>query len=226
MNRDLLNTLYVVTEGTVVHLDGETLKMEVEGTKKKIPMHHLAAVMLYGNTHITREAMSKCVAEGRSVVFFDFAGRFRARVEGPISGNVLLRLAQFEANANPAKTTDIARHIVAGKIRNQRYVLSRAARDAKVPGDAELLREAADQMGRLLVTLPQQTEVDAIRGIEGQTASLYFDVFGTMLTVPTEDFAFHARSRRPPRDRMNADSEPPDERMGKNRAPVVPRVTV
>jgi CRISPR-associated protein Cas1 len=47
-------------------------------------------------------------------------------------------------------------------------------------------------------------DIDAIRGIEGQAAALYFDVFGDMLTVPTEEFSFKLRTRRPPRDRVNA----------------------
>lgn len=205
MTRELLNTLYVQTDEAVVRLDGDTLKVDVEGAKKlQVPLHHLGAVMLYGNAHITRQALSKCAEDGRAVIFFDFMGRFRARVEGPVSGNVLLRLAQFTAHTNPDKTTDIARHIVAGKIRNQRFVLLRAARDAKVSGDADTLRTAAEQMGALLMTLPQQTDVEAIRGIEGQTAALYFEAFGAMITVPTEEFAFRLRSRRPPRDRMNA----------------------
>jgi CRISPR-associated protein Cas1 len=160
--------------------------------------------MLFGTAHITRQALCRCAEDGRSVVYFDYAGHFRARVEGPTSGNVLLRLAQFTAHADTIQTTDIVRHLVAGKIRNQRFVLLRGARDAKEENRAERFRDAAEQMGKLLITLPHQSEVEAIRGIEGQTAALYFEVFGNLITVPEDEFAFLQRSRRPPRDRMNA----------------------
>lgn len=205
MTRELLNTLFVLTENAIVGLDGEALSIRVEdGPKRTIPRHHLGSIMLFGTAHITGPVLSQCAKEGRAVNFMDFAGRFRARVEGPESGNILLRLAQFSAYTDPLRSAMIARCVVAGKIRNQRQNLMRSARDSKKDEDKTYLQAGTDALGRLVPMLPEQPDVDSIRGIEGQASSLYFDVFDRMLTVAPADFAFTTRSRRPPRDRVNA----------------------
>src|SRR5207244_10776996 len=66
------------------------------------------------------------------------------------------------------------------------------------------LRERAERMAVHLEALQEAGTVDQVRGLEGQTAALYFEVFPRMITVPSDEFAFRTRSRRPPRDRTNA----------------------
>ena len=205
MTRELLNTLFVLTDGAFVRLDHDTLKVEADGAKlSQVPLHHLGAVMLFGNAMISAQALHRCAAEGRAVNFMDYAGRFKARVTGPTSGNVLLRQAQYEAHRDDARSREIARACVAGKIKNMHQSVSRTSRDTKSDEDAAALRQAAQSLASLLVSLPAQATTDAVRGIEGQAAALYFEVFGLMLTVPTDDFSFRLRTRRPPRDRVNA----------------------
>ena len=205
MTRELLNTLFVLTENAVVKLEGEALAIHIEDeAKRTVPLHHLGSVMLFGTAHITGPALARCAKDGRAVNFMDFAGRFQARVEGPESGNILLRLAQFSAYTDPFRSATIARCVVAGKLRNQRQNLMRAARDSKQGDDKVLLQAATDALARLVPMLPEQADTESIRGIEGQAASLYFEVFDRMLTVPPSEFAFTVRTRRPPRDRVNA----------------------
>jgi CRISPR-associated protein Cas1 len=205
MTRELLNTLYVTNPGALVRLDHETLRVEVEKrTVLQVPYHHLGAVVLFGRASITGEALRRCAVDGRSVTLLDEAGRFQARVVGPTSGNVLLRKAQYDAHADPERAEAIARMVVAGKLRNSRGTLLRGARDARRPEAAERLRSAAEQLAVLLERLQWTTGLDPIRGVEGQAAAVYFEAFPDLLTVPTEEFAFRHRSRRPPRDRVNA----------------------
>jgi len=205
MTRELLNTLYVMTPSAYVRLDHDTLKIEVEGVKlAQVPLHHLGSIMLFGNAMMSNQAMCRCAEEGRSVVLMDFGGRFKARVTGPVCGNVLLRKAQYDAHAGTEQTCAIARSIVAGKVRNSRHTLLRASRDC---GDAEKrsrLRGAVEALAGLLAMLPDAVDIDAVRGVEGQAAAIYFEAFGDMLNVPTEEFSFKLRTRRPPRDRVNA----------------------
>ncbi len=205
MTRELLNTLYVMTPNAYVRLDHDTLKVEADGAKLlQVPIHHLGAVMLFGNAGMSTQAMQRCAEDGRTVSLMDYSGRFKARVVGPTSGNVLLRLAQYEAYSSPARAAEIARCIVAGKIKNARQSVLRSARDAGDPDKETSPRKCADSLADILALLPGAVGVDEIRGIEGQAAALYFDVFGDMLNVPTEEFAFKIRTRRPPRDRVNA----------------------
>lgn len=205
MSRELLNTLFVMTPDAYVRLDHESLKVEVNGEKRmQVPLHHLGSIMLFGNTMISPQAMQRCAADGRTINFMDFAGRFKARVEGPESGNVLLRLAQYDAYKDTAKSLEIARNIVAGKLRNSYQILCRAARESDEEETKKQIQKNADQIGRLLINLGNQSDIDSVRGFEGQGAALYFDCFGKMILASPEEFSFNTRSRRPPRDRVNA----------------------
>jgi CRISPR-associated protein Cas1 len=205
MSRQLLNTLFVTTPGAFVRLDGDTVRVDADGTKLlQVPLLHLGQLVLFGGASISPPLMCRCAEEDREVTFLDFAGRFKCRVVGPTSGNVLLRKAQYDAQADEARTLEIARPIVAGKIKNSRQTLLRAARDVRAEDQKSVLNEQAAFMAVHLQTLPDMTSLDGVRGIEGQAASCYFQAFGSMITREKAEFAFATRTRRPPRDRVNA----------------------
>ena len=142
---------------------------------------------------------------GIALVLLDDNGRFKARLEGAISGNVLLRQAQFQRVADANFTLDIARACVAGKIKNTRQVLQRGAREAKSDDEAKTLTRLADDLAASLRALPDVTNLDSLRGVEGEAARQYFS--GLNLLVRPDQragFAMDGRTRRPPRDRFNA----------------------
>jgi CRISP-associated protein Cas1 len=198
--RQLLNTLYVTTEGTYLHLDHETLKVELEGsTKLQVPLHHLGGVVCFGNVMVSPFLLHRCADDGRALVFLDRNGRFKARVEGPVSGNVLLLAA-----SDVEKSIAIARNIVAGKIQNARQIVLRGGREGEIVDDIALLQECAEVMSNVLMRLRSPRDLDEVRGLEGEAARTYFSVFDRMVREDREMFCLNGRSRRPPLDRMNA----------------------
>lgn len=201
----LLNTLYITTEGAYVHLDHETLKVDVEKeTKLQIPLHHLGGVVCFGDVMLSPALMHRCAEDGRSLVLLNRNGRFQARVEGPVSGNVLLRRAQHEAASNSEKTVSIAKRMVAGKIQNSRQIVLRGAREADDPNEAATLKETAASLGNALARLSVYDDLEQIRGVEGESARAYFGAFDLMVRENREAFKLDGRNRRPPLDRMNA----------------------
>lgn len=203
--RQLLNTLYVTTDGAYLHLDHDTVRMEVDGdTKAQIPLHHLGAIMGFGNVLVSPALLERCAEDGRAVVFLTRTGRFRARVEGPQTGNVLLRKAQFRKSEDPTARREIARSIVAGKIKNTRRLVVRAARRVDGHTAHEELTEAKVGLGRTLAGVEKEETVDGVRGHEGTAATLYFDVFSHLVRQQEDAFQLDGRTRRPPRDRLNA----------------------
>jgi CRISPR-associated protein Cas1 len=211
--RQLLNTLFVMTQSSYAHLEGETVRVEAEGeTLSQVPLHHLGSIVLVGNVMVSPFLLHRCAEDGRSVVWLDYNGRFKARMEGPVSGNILLRRAQHAANADASRSYDIARCIVAGKIQNMRGNLLRAARDTLQPAIAERLRSAAESLGQCLAALRVRDNqrdcgwevLDNIRGVEGMTARIYFESFPAMIKAQKGDFVIRRRTRRPPRDKVNA----------------------
>jgi CRISPR-associated protein Cas1 len=206
MSHTLLNTLYVMTAGSYLHLDNDTVRIEVEReTKLRIPLHHLQAIVTVGDVLTSPALVGRCMQGGIAVTLLDRNGRFRARIEGPVSGNVLLRKAQFEASADRVAALQLARNIVAGKLRNSRVVLQRGARESKSSADREALSAAVLKFEASLRAVSVADDMDVLRGIEGEAARNYFTALNHVIRPDLRvDFAIDGRSRRPPRDRLNA----------------------
>jgi len=204
--KKLLNTLYVTTPGAVLRKDGENLVADIEGVERaRMPLHMLGSVMVFGAIHLSPALIGSCVAAGITIVMFDRVGRFQARVEGPVSGNVLLRRAQYRASETPE---DIVRSIILGKISNQRSVLMRGQRDYRnelESQDRERLSGVIRRLAKILrkVSLAE-LDLEEFRGAEGEAANLYFGVFDLLIRSPDTELRFSTRSRRPPLDPINA----------------------
>ncbi len=204
--KQILNTLYITTQGAYAHLDNETIRIESEGkTLQRIPLHHLGSLVTFGNVLLSPQLLAKCAKEGRSVAIMDRNGRFSCRMEGPVSGNILLRQAQSTAHRSPPHTLMVARAIVAGKIRNSRTLLLRSSRDNPDEEESAILKHEAQHLKAMLKRLERSETLEETRGIEGEAAQHYFSTFENMIKVPLRtSFGFDTRNRRPPRDRINA----------------------
>jgi CRISPR-associated protein Cas1 len=202
----LLNTLYVTVPESHLRLDHDTLRIVVgDDTRLRVPLHHLGAVVCFGHVGLTAPLMHRLADEGIALVLLDSAGRFKARLEGATSGNVLLRQAQHRRGADAPATLALARRIVAGKLRNQRQVLLRGAREARDEADRDTLARAARELAASMRALPGTATLDAVRGVEGEAARRYFDALNHLVRGDArEAFTMSGRTRRPPRDRMNA----------------------
>lgn len=204
--RKLLNTVYVTTEGAALRKDGENLVADVEGVERsRVPLHMLASVVVFGSVYVSPALIGACAAAGITLVLLDRNGRFAARVEGPVSGNVHLRRAQYRASDRPE---DIVRSFVIGKVANQRSVLMRALRDygdVYAAADKDAIGRAIDRLARILRRVEHKDEtLELLRGSEGEAAQIYFSVFDHLIRVPEEKMRWRGRSRRPPLDPVNA----------------------
>ena len=197
--KKLLNTLFVTTEGASLRKDGENIVAEVEGIERaRVPLHMLGSVMVFGAIFVSPPLIQALASGGITLVLLDRAGRFQARVEGPVSGNVLLRRAQYRASEAP---DEIVRSLVSAKIANQRAVLQRALRDhgeGGPPDDSKRIETAVDRLGLILRRVAHLNEgVEALRGAEGEAALNYFAVFDHLIRAADPDIRFRGRSRRP-----------------------------
>lgn len=202
---ELLNTLYVLTQGSVLSLDSDTVRVEFEHTLKlRAPLLRLSAIVVFGNVTVTPFLIHRCGQDGRTLVWLTQFGRFRARVQGPIRGNVLLRRAQHQALATPGRPEAIARQIIAAKVQNSRGVLLRAARESQDDRNRQSLTETAEHLAHILARLPETTDLNELRGLEGEAARGYFGVFSCMVLAHRDDFTLDGRTHRPPRDPTNS----------------------
>ena len=201
--KKLLNTLYVTTQDTYLRKEGETVVVEKEKqVLLRLPIHTLQGIVTFGNVMTSPFLLNLCAERGVCVSFMSESGKFLARVTGPVSGNVLLRLAQMRAYEDKGKKGEIARSFVIGKLLNARNVIMRRIRDH---GESSMLCDVAEKhvdVIRRVRDSPPDTE--RLRGLEGEAGAAYFGCFNELLVAQKEDFAISGRNRRPPTDPMNA----------------------
>ncbi len=194
-----MHALAISEQGTTVHADGDTLVLRRgEFVLRRVRAGELDQVLLFGGVDITSRAMALLLRREVDLVLLTQNGNFRGRLCGRSSKNVQLRLTQYQRATDPAFCLSVARAIVAGKLQNQRQILLRAQRRLQ---DNDL----AAALGNLRVLGQRAAEcrdLDVLRGLEGQGAALYFGQFGKLIRNPA--FQFSTRTRRPPRDPVNA----------------------
>ena len=201
----LLNTLYVTTQGAYLAREGTNLLVRVEQeTRLRVPVHTLGSVVCFGVVNASPPLMQLCAESGVALAFLSENGRFMARVEGPVSGNVLLRLQQWRLFCDDSSSAEIARAVVAAKSINSRAVLLRAAREQAPSPARDALRAAAHRLGALARQFRASLPLDVVRGREGEAAALYFGALDHLVVAQKDDFTFSGRSRRPSLDSVNA----------------------
>lgn len=203
---ELLNTLYITSSNSYLRVENQTLRLDIDGHKfNNFPTHHFDTVVCFGDVMMTPAVIRMCAQSGISLIFLEHNGRFRARLEGPISGNVLLRQAQYKQSQNDECCRKMATLFIGAKIRNSRNILLRGAREAKSQEVQMPLQKAADSLRASMRNLMKNHSLDELRGIEGEAARVYFSVFSCLIADRfRDDFAMNGRNRRPPRDRINA----------------------
>lgn len=200
--KKLLNTLYVTTQGSYLAKDGETVLVRVEHENRlRVPLHTLSGIVCFGQVSCSPPLMGFCAEKDVALSFLTEHGKFLARVQGPVNGNVLLRREQYRRADDQASSATIARAVVQAKIANCRTVLLRGMREHDLNGEVE---NAIGRLARNLQLLEAAASVDGVRGVEGDGARTYFCVFDHLITTAKERFFFRERSRRPPLDNVNA----------------------
>ncbi len=199
-----LNTLFVTTQGAYLSKDGETVVVKVEKEiRLRIPIHTIGGIVCFGNVMCSPFLMGFCAERDVAISFLTEYGRFLARVQGPVSGNVLLRREQYRRADDMNASAEMARAVLIGKLANCRTVLGRALRDHSDKLNADEVREASQRINSSLQCLQSDLPLNVLRGFEGEAAHTYFSVFDHLITSQKEDFIFRERNRRPPLDNVN-----------------------
>ncbi|MCB9548972.1 MAG: CRISPR-associated endonuclease Cas1 [Myxococcales bacterium] len=189
--------LTVQRAGATVGLAGESIEVrfgrDVLASK---PLAEVAELHLYGTIELTAAARTRLLRAGVDTLFLSPAGRLQGALRTRVDRGGQRRLAQLHALADEARTLELARLFVEGKLANQRSLCLRMAREHRGPQAVA----AAVALGRLQARAP--TDLDTLRGVEGQGAAVYFRALGEAIRNPL--FSFTKRTRRPPTDPVNA----------------------
>jgi len=189
-------SLYVLEPGARVGLSGEVLEIRTDaGCVAQTPLIEVDSVSLFGNAHISSQAMRAVLARDVPVFYLSYGGWLSGYARSINDHSVDLRIAQFDAVKDGARRLLLSRAFVAGKVRNQRTMVRRGLGDKG--------KEALQAMAFLLHRIERAASADELLGLEGMAAKHYFDAFGDMLGIAT-GFEITGRNRRPPTDPVNA----------------------
>ncbi|PFG73082.1 CRISPR-associated endonuclease Cas4g/Cas1g [Tepidiforma thermophila] len=190
--------LYLLGYGTQLRKDGNHFTVTTkDGETTRIRPIDISHVAAFGTVTISTSALHALLAQETPIAWLTRGGRFLGLTSGLMGKNIQLRRRQF--TLTEAEALELARAFVIAKIRNQRTLLRRNSR-WEINRTLELL---ADAVARARLA----PNSDALRGIEGYAARLYFNAFPAMLRrdLPfTPGDLFRGRNRRPPRDPVNA----------------------
>lgn len=203
--RRLLNTLFVTSEDAYLSLDGENVVVNREKEKvARFPLHTLSGIISFSYAGASPALMGACAQRDISLSFCLPRGKFLARTTGVSNGNVLLRRAQYHVADDPSMSCQIARTMLFGKLYNARWSVERTRRDHPMRIDVAQFQNASETLKGLLPDILAATSLEALRGLEGAGASVYFGVLDQMILRNKEAFFYHGRNRRPPLDNVNA----------------------
>lgn len=203
--KKLMNTVYINNPDRYLSLDGENLVISQDSTEiGRLPLHNIERIMTFGYTGASPALMGKCAESGIELVFMSRNGRFIARVEGEVRGNVLLRRQQYRYADNSEKSLGIAKNMIAAKLYNSRWIIERMIRDHGFRIDTEKFSRKSAFIKESINKAVNCEDIDSLRGIEGEAASIYFSVFDDMILQQKDDFYFKSRNKRPPLDNINA----------------------
>ncbi|MFZ7101867.1 MAG: type I-C CRISPR-associated endonuclease Cas1c [Peptococcaceae bacterium] len=203
--KKLLNTLYVTQPDAYLSLDGDNIVLLKEQEKLgRLPLHNLEAIVSFGYTGASPALMGYCAERNISISFLTQSGRLLARVIGPSRGNVVLRKTQYRISEKEEESTKVARNFIIGKIYNNKWMLERMTREHPLRIDVEKFKSVSRLFSSILQEVRHCDNLESLRGWEGQGAINYNKIFDQMILQQKESFAFHGRSKRPPKDNVNA----------------------
>ncbi len=191
--------VYVTLQGATVGIRNDRLEVYLDGEKQaSYRLIDVSQLCVFGNVTVSSQAVRGLMLRATPVLWFSYGGWFAGMAEGLPRKNVDLRIAQF--GASEQQQFEVAKRMVAGKIRNSRTMLRRNSRTSTEP--------TADQLKELASHALHAKSAQQLLGIEGTAARLYFGRFTSMVgpntKVDVSDFQQNGRARRPPPDPLNA----------------------
>ncbi len=203
--KKLANVLYVTIPEAYLSLDGENIVIKKEeAVSMRLPLHNLENIVCFNYLGVSPALMGACAERSVGLCFLTPNGRFLARVNGKVQGNVLLRKKQYDVSEKNLESVPIAASFLLGKIANCRKVIERALRDHALLVDVQALRQTSAALKGILAVIPGCQTINDLMAFEGSAAKIYFSVFDQLILQQRDDFHFEERSRRPPLDNMNS----------------------
>ena len=184
-----MDVINVVEQGCIIKKQDIRFVVYKEGVMKEyISYFSISKIILWGNQTITPQALTLAFEKGIDVIFLSLGGRFKGKLEGAKSKDIYLRLAQYESWRDKDNKLKLAKIIIKNKINNQYKLL-------------KYYKVNNEELISIKNKVDNACDNNMLMGYEGIASKIYFGNFKNTLKG---EFEFNVRSRRPPRDEINA----------------------
>jgi CRISPR-associated protein Cas1 len=203
---DQRSSLHVLSDGATVGRSGDRLVVRPRdpslGPETKHPSREVSSVLLHGFNQITTQAVRLCADQEIAVHWLNAGGAHVASLTAS-AGQVQRRIRQYKALCDESIRLRLAKQLVRAKVEGQHRYLLRATRAD--PAARSHIMPQLQSIAAALASLPDVSNVDTLRGHEGDAAVNYFAALQHALSpnVPQE-LRYTGRSRRPTTDRFSA----------------------
>ncbi len=191
-------TLYLTEQGSTLRKTSRRLVVTKENrVLLEVPEFKIERVLVFGNVQLTTQVIAFLLTNGIETSFLSVRGKLKGKLTPLESKNVFLRIEQYEKAKDEQFRLALAKIIVERKLKNGKTLLLRYARShPEIDIDCSI-----EEIDRCLKSLPRKERISTVMGIEGQAGAAYFKAFGKMFR---KELQFGRRTRRPPRDPINA----------------------
>ncbi|WP_347275359.1 CRISPR-associated endonuclease Cas1 [Candidatus Kuenenia sp.] len=199
-----MGTLYIDRKGYHIKLDGESIAFYLEGKREGVvPIRPLNRVIIAGNNTIETSVLNKLADNGSSVIFLSGRGlQYRGFLTGRIHNNGLLRVKQYKKSLDKDFSLMISKELVMGKTEKQLTFLGDAAVIMEAEGRKAAFCNAFGIIENIADAIAARCDSqESLRGFEGAASNAYFSALTSLFPEP---LGFKTRTRRPPRDPVNA----------------------
>lgn len=190
-------SLYINSHCTLQR-DQNTLLLELEdGTKRYLPIEGVRELHIFGEVDLNKRVLEFLSQNQVLVHFYNYYGYYTGTYyprEHFNSGYMILK--QVEHYLDESRRLELARRFVRGALVNLMHI-------------ARYYHQRGVELGEVLQTLQTHHDtlgacdtIENLMQLEGKAREAYYALFDRVLEHP--DFAFEKRTRRPPRNRLNA----------------------
>ena len=186
--------LYISEHGALLRISGKRFSVTM-GKKRllEIPAIKVDQVVIFGNGLMTPQAMDYLLKNNIDVSYMSTSGRYRGRLQPPLTQNLPLRRAQYKMGGNDYQCVKHSRTIVEAKIRNSIHLVVKKGRKDETCKQTARLRQLSRHVA-------QVKSLGRLRGLEGSASVAYFQAFRNFFK---NDMGFGKRIRQPPTDPVN-----------------------
>jgi len=190
-------TIYIFSNGRLKRKDNTLFFESEEGVKKYIPVENVKEMLVFGEIDINKRVLEFLSQKEIMLSYFSYYGYYMGTFyprEHYNSGYMILR--QAESYSDLKKRLFIAKQFVNGAIENSLKIMKYYNRR-----DKDLVKEISE-MEDISDKIFNSESVENLMAHEGQSKQVYYQCFNKIIN--NDDFKFEARTRRPPKDCINA----------------------